>query len=755
MRSLILFIIFNLIVSICFGQKQVPPTPVFDIKSDTAYEQILDTAYYQVLEDKGGKWSFDEVSQVPLSNLFHTKGLKLEGIDTADVHTFWHRYRLKNTLATTAKISIGSFADLMDIYVKKADSSEWAHYQNGFLREWEKRDGLKTIYLNGRNLSAILLTLSSGEEISIYERYYREKITNAKINIGIYSTDKLIQKHYVDYEHKRSTIFKFSNLQEAFIIGLLLMTLFFNLFFYRFSKEKSYLYFALFALFLGINRLWNILSAYFSVEHPSLLQYVSNLGLAWAFIPFFLIQFVRAFFKTKENYRKWDLWLNTIAFSNILLNLLVNFNIRIPIHIFNARMGLHFFIGLVLFPICILITLGLYIRKKDKFQLYLIAGLSPLMITYSFPVIATRFMGFKDYSSSTFEVASVLWLILILAWLLFIRYNHLKQENEQRALDNERLAKEKEIERNQLIEGQKVELEKQVMDRTHELEQSLIELKATQNQLIQKEKLASLGELTAGIAHEIQNPLNFVNNFSELSVDLAKELNEELDKPDVDKPYIKEILGDLTQNQEKINHHGKRASSIVKGMLEHSRASTGVRELTDINKLADEYLRFSYHGMKAKDKDFEADYELIIDEKLPKIEVIPQDMGRVLLNLINNAFYAVKAPQPPKGESYVPTVTVSTHYQAPPLGAGGAIIIKVKDNGTGMPESVRTKVFQPFFTTKPTGQGTGLGLSLAYDIVTKGHGGTLEVVSTVQGDSFGEGVGSEFIITLPFKTNLK
>ncbi len=734
MRSITLFIIFNLMWIICFGQKQLPTTPIFEIKSDTLYEQILDTAYYQVLEDKSGKWSFDEVSQVPLSNLFHAKGLKVEGVDTTAVHTFWHRYRLKNTIATTAKISIGSYADLFDVYVKRADSSEWVHYQNGFLREWEKRDGLKTVYLNGRNLSAIMLTLSSGEEISIYERYYREKVTTHKINVGIYSTDKLIQKHYVDYEHKRTTIFQFSNLQEAFIIGLLLMTLFFNLFFYRFSKEKSYLYFALFALFLGINRLWNILFAYFSVEHPSLLQYVSNLGLAWAFIPFFLIQFVRAFFKTKENYRKWDLWLNTIAFSNILLNVLVNFNIRIPIHIFNARMGLHYFNGLVLCPICILITLGLYIRRKDKFQLYLIAGLSPLMITYSFPVIATRFMGFKDYSSSTFEVISVLWLILILAWLLFIRYNHLKQENEQRALDNERLAKEKEIERNQLIEGQKVELEKQVEERT-------AELKATQNQLIQKEKLASMGELTAGIAHEIQNPLNFVNNFSELSVDLVKDLKDEFKKPEKDKEYIEELFTDLSQNQEKINHHGKRASSIVKGMLEHSRASTGVRELTDINKLADEYLRLSYHGLRAKDKDFNADYELIVDENLPKIEVIPQDIGRVLLNLINNAFYAVNqrnvetlhATSLPK---YQPTVTISTQQ------IDNQIIIRVKDNGTGMPESVRAKVFQPFFTTKPTGQGTGLGLSLAYDIVTKGHGGSLDVIST-------EGVGTEFSIHLP------
>jgi two-component system, NtrC family, sensor kinase len=276
-----------------------------------------------------------------------------------------------------------------------------------------------------------------------------------------------------------------------------------------------------------------------------------------------------------------------------------------------------------------------------------------------------------------------------------------------------------------------------LQEQKDKVESTLTELKTTQAQLIQKEKLASLGELTAGIAHEIQNPLNFVNNFSELSVDLVKDLKDEFKKQDKDEVYIDELFDDLSQNQEKINHHGKRASSIVKGMLEHSRASTGVKELTDINKLADEYLRLSYHGLRAKDKDFNADFTTEFDESLPKINVIPQDIGRVLLNLINNAFYAVneKSKQNTEGVPFKPTVTISTQnidYQ---------IVIKIKDNGMGMPESVRTKVFQPFFTTKPTGQGTGLGLSLAYDIVTKGHGGTLEVVST-------EGVGSEFIMCL-------
>ena len=292
----------------------------------------------------------------------------------------------------------------------------------------------------------------------------------------------------------------------------------------------------------------------------------------------------------------------------------------------------------------------------------------------------------------------------------------------------------------QLKEAQAVRL----AEEKQKLEVTLSELKQTQNQLIQKEKLASLGELTAGIAHEIQNPLNFVNNFSELSVDLVKDLKEEIEKPAQDKEYIGELFDDLSQNQEKINHHGKRASSIVKGMLEHSRASTGVKELTDINALADEYLRLSYHGLRAKDKDFNAAMETHFQDPLSKIEIIPQDIGRVLLNLINNAFYAVNQRKQQLCEGLEPSQSLSTYTPSVSVTTqqiDNQIIIKVKDNGTGMPESVRAKVFQPFFTTKPTGQGTGLGLSLAYDIVTKGHGGSLKVLST-------EGVGTEFVIQL-------
>ena len=279
-----------------------------------------------------------------------------------------------------------------------------------------------------------------------------------------------------------------------------------------------------------------------------------------------------------------------------------------------------------------------------------------------------------------------------------------------------------------------------------ELQYTLSELKSTQSQLIQSEKMASLGELTAGIAHEIQNPLNFVNNFSEVNTELIEEMKQELQSGNTDEAIA--IANDIADNEQKINHHGKRADAIVKGMLQHSRSSSGVKEPTDINALCDEYLRLAYHGLRAKDKTFNATLKTDYDPSIGLINVIPQDIGRVILNLITNAFYAVSNMPPllPKeGENFIPTVHIKTSKILPPLGGQGGntgpmVAISVSDNGPGIPASVLEKIFQPFFTTKPTGQGTGLGLSLSYDIV-KAHGGQLTVETK-------EGEGTTFTITL-------
>ncbi len=292
-------------------------------------------------------------------------------------------------------------------------------------------------------------------------------------------------------------------------------------------------------------------------------------------------------------------------------------------------------------------------------------------------------------------------------------------------------------EKQQILARQNEVLEQQVGERTAALNQSLDDLRTTQAQLVQREKLAALGELTAGIAHEIQNPLNFVNNFAEVSVELVDEIEEERKRSDADRDegLIDELLTDLGQNTRKIGEHGKRASSIVRGMLQHSRSSSGQKGPTDLNALIDEYLKLAYHGLRAKDKSFNATFKTEYDPELPPVDIVPDEVGRVFLNLFNNAFYAVQ--QRGKAEpGHTPTVWVQTEQ------AGNRVRIRVRDNGTGMPDEVKQKIFQPFFTTKPTGEGTGLGLSLSYDIITKGHGGTLHVTSE-------PGEFTEFLIELP------
>jgi len=381
------------------------------------------------------------------------------------------------------------------------------------------------------------------------------------------------------------------------------------------------------------------------------------------------------------------------------------------------------------------ILLFIYQQKEMRSQrMFLIAFAPYVVVSILSDLIKVVLSGFYERRNNYFENAvaiSIIWLIAV--WFTQYRQN--------KAAAKERIKRQKEDEINRAIAARKVELEGLVAERTkeltkqkEELEQALNELRATQNQLIQSEKMASLGELTAGIAHEIQNPLNFVNNFSEVNRELIDELKEEIENGNIDE--VKVIADDLKGNEAKIMHHGKRAESIVRAMLLHSRGSSGQKEPTDINALADEYLRLSYHGLRAKNKSFNADFKLEADENLPKLNVVPQDIGRVLLNLINNAFYAVSENRKNQAEGYTPTVTVTTKK------LNDAVEIRVADNGNGIPQNIMNKIFQPFFTTKPTGEGTGLGLSMSYDIITKGHGGELKVKSK-------ENEGTEFKILIP------
>ncbi|NML66762.1 histidine kinase [Hymenobacter sp. RP-2-7] len=317
---------------------------------------------------------------------------------------------------------------------------------------------------------------------------------------------------------------------------------------------------------------------------------------------------------------------------------------------------------------------------------------------------------------------------------------------QKKVLAKEQARRAEEEQQRRQIAARNAELERLVAERTatlthqaEELQTALTELRATQQQLIQREKMASLGELTAGIAHEIQNPLNFVNNFADVSQELVAELEEEQTRPARDAGLEDELLNDLRHNLHKINLHGQRAASIVRGMLAHSRQTTGERAPTDVNALADEYLRLAYHGLRAKDKAFNATLETKLAPSLPRIEAVAGDLGRVLLNLFTNAFYAVQQRQLAGADpGYAPTVVVRTRQVGP------AVELIVADNGEGIPEAMRQKIFQPFFTTKPAGQGTGLGLSLSHDIVVEGHGGALTVESQ-------EGRGTEFTIRLPIR----
>ena len=454
-------------------------------------------------------------------------------------------------------------------------------------------------------------------------------------------------------------------------------------------------------------------------------------------LAFFLVRYLRRSLKANSTNTRWD-QIFTITLYGI-----------VALAIFQIAFHLSPVIMWVWHALLLALVALIYKDPVFDFAKRVMYGVLPLILLAFFSdlfklINPGYYKQVENYIDFAFCVA-ITWMIATV----------LKSKKQQKALEAEREKTQAEEEKNKFIAAQKDELEVLVKERTSEilkqkedLQHALTELRETQALLIQSEKMASLGELTAGIAHEIQNPLNFVNNFSEVNRELIDELNAEFSKPvaERDVELSNEILSDIKQNLEKINHHGKRADAIVKGMLQHSRINTGQKEPTDINALADEYLRLSYHGLRAKDKTFNAFMKTDFDESIGKLNIVPQDVGRVLLNLFNNAFYSVQekhrqALRQFEDTQYEPTITVKT-YQVPPTeGKRAEVLIIVKDNGNGIPQKIVDKIFNPFFTTKPTGEGTGLGLSLSYDII-KSHGGTLQVKSI-------EGEFAEFQINLP------
>ncbi len=712
--------------------------PTFEIRTETVSEQILDSIYWQKLEDTEGKWSFEEVSAEPLSGKFH-----LQVDNPVMSHTSWQRYKLKNTLQHPVKLFLISPADFFDVYIIR-QNRKVSHYRSGMLRKWSERDGLKSAnYMAG----AIPLELASGEEVIIYDRRNLVKNEIRKIIVRYVSNEKIMNE-YVEYVESRQDIFQESNIYEIFSAGLMFLSFLISLFFYRVVKEQVYLWFALFTITILLTNLHNIAITFATWYQPAFAWWgplIFSL-IPWVFVHFFLIQFVRKFYNIKAGYPAWDKILFWTALLSMMIGIigLLTYLINFENSSFNEVTTLTaIIVNLGVVPLLILITTLLYIREDNLAFRYLSIGVLPLMFDFFLSFISIVFSQVLGQSAPFFKFVQenswllglicFSWLVLWFVRVLMMRYVNLQKENAQQAIDKEK-------ERSELIAAQKIQLEKDVRERTSELAKSLEELKSTQKQLIHSEKMASLGELTAGIAHEIQNPLTFVNNFSEVNKEMLEELKAERLKPkaEQDEQLKDDLINDVIENFEKINHHGKRAGDIVKGMLQHSRKSEGQKEPTDINALCDEYLRLSYHGLRAKDKTFNAEFKTDFDSSLPKINVVPQDIGRVILNLINNAFYAVnekKTLQQALGDEYVPTVFVSTKK------INNKVEIKVNDNGNGIPKNIVEKIFQPFFTTKPAGSGTGLGLSLSYDIV-KAHGGEIKVETK-------EGEGTEFMIQLP------
>ena len=376
-----------------------------------------------------------------------------------------------------------------------------------------------------------------------------------------------------------------------------------------------------------------------------------------------------------------------------------------------------------------ILTIGFGIASVS-FLIFLVISIMDTTPSFLIPLINPTAFFFLIYTLAPPAAVSI-----------FLAYNFARTSKrlqdklyEVEILSRKNVAAQKE--KQEMLASQNIQLEVKVHERTAALNLSLDELKSAQSLLIQSAKMASLGELTAGIAHEIQNPLNFVNNFSEVNIELINDANLEIEKDNISD--VKSILITIKDNEEKINHHGKRADAIVKGMLQHSRSSTGTKEPTDINALAYEYLRLAFHGWRAKDKMFDVHLVSEYDQAIMPVDIVRQDIGRVILNLINNAFYTVTEKKKQNGDEYEPTVFISTKK------SGHNVVVAVKDNGNGIPPRSLDKIFQPFFTTKPAGKGTGLGLSLSYDIV-KAHSGELKVITK-------EGEGSEFLITLPVNT---
>ena len=602
--------------------------------------------------------------------------------------------------------------------------------------------GAEEIYLNGKliykyghvsanyneertryftdNLLSLILGDQPVQNIAVRHSFNKKnlylKFSNPKPIVKIVL--KEINQGFSDHIKDTSFDSTLRTLQVSFYLplGFLLLFLFFS-----FRLKREYLYSGIFCFCLFIAILFHILalSEPTTVSRSSYLLLITQVFYVIGSFCFINALYILYNFKKKFFYYVailYGLW--SIPFYFISYDYSGIFN-----SFFFLIMNLEF------------LRLNIKAVQRGRKGAWILLTTSIVFFVSVLLYICFNIIGYRE-SSSLFQ--SVCFMVPGIGFSFFYASEFARNavELQVQAIEVKKLSDEmieKEREKQQILSSQNETLEKQVTKRTAELRQSIKDLRDTEQQLIQREKMASLGELTAGIAHEIQNPLNFVNNFSEVNTELIDEMKIELREGKIDN--VLHLVEDVKQNSKKINYHGKRADAIVKSMLQHSRSS-GNKELTDINILTDECLRLSYHGMRAKEKTFNVKTETKFDNSIPPVNIISQDIGRVLLNLFTNAFYSIIEKKKHAGVNFEPCITVETRKN------GNMISISIHDNGNGISQKNLDKIFQPFFTTKPTGEGTGLGLSISYDIITKSHNGELKVESK-------EGEYAEFVIILP------
>jgi signal transduction histidine kinase len=667
----------------------------------TASQPAVDiTRSVQVLEDPGGALSFEQIQSPRHQNSFRPSNKAVLNFGfTTSVH--WLRFTINNTAAENAVLEVAhAFLPETSLYYKDAAG--------------------KTVVIR------------AGYKIPISQKVVRHHFQVFPLVPGVqtYYIRLVSNSHPIRVSVYKESAFDVKTYQQrlvyGFYIGFMVFVILSNLFFYASLRNKLYLFYA------GIVVVY--ISYASAVMDGFILYFIPHIDLMFWYVtiptigvPLQMI-YALVFLDVKKynpKLHKVITWLIVYFFVYLAIKFWLPLTTVLAINTVHALVSF-FIMG----------YLGYVTGRKGNRLGYYFA----LAYFIYFLLVLTEAtyiqIGKPRY---LFELSHVALATLIeaflLSFLLSKRFEFEKEETERSRRDAQNQLLEKTLENERIVKEQNLTLEKRVEERTKALNDSVENLKQTQDRLIQSEKLASLGELTAGIAHEIQNPLNFINNFSEMNVDIVHDLQAAQQKQPRDAAYEAELFSDIKQNAEKIVHHGRRADAIVKGMLQHSRKATGQKEETDINLMCDEYLRLSYHGLRAKDKSFNAIIKTEFDNNTGKIPVVPQDMGRVFLNLFNNAFYAVHEQSKKETEAYKPAVMVRSKRLPHKLE------ITVTDNGMGISKSLKDKIFQPFFTTKPAGQGTGLGLSLSYDIV-KAHGGELSVDSI-------EGEGTSFTITLP------